>query len=321
MKILVVGAGVMGTLYGWAAQQNGHDVVHLLRLGRAPKFSGGVEFDFYDQRSSHAGYNRFVYPLQVVESLAQVSACDLVLVPTKHYTLEQTLAQIAPLTRCTDTLLLTQNWQGMAALEPFLLPGHFCFGDAKAGGAYQSGRLVCTLKTLDYGPLAGCGESTLAKSAAAFSGFLPLRRHENMLHYLWVQYAITGGMWPILVREGNFRQVFASSQNILTAFHAVQECLQVTAARGVDLAEFPETNLYVHPSPLTLWLARTLMARQFARSEYQKRCSLHALSDPAEVHTFYTDLVSDGHRLGVPMPVMDSFAGEMQRFTAPRSAW
>jgi len=128
-------------------------------------------------------------------------------------------------------------------------------------------------------------------------------------------------MRPILVREGNFRQVFASSQNILTAFHAVQECLQVTAARGVDLAEFPETNLYVHPSPLTLWLARTLMARQFARSEYQKRCSLHALSDPAEVHTFYTDLVSDGHRLGVPMPVMDSFAGEMQRFTAPRSAW
>jgi 2-dehydropantoate 2-reductase len=321
MKILVVGAGVIGTLYGWAAQQNGHDVIHLLRPGRAQQFSSGVEFDFYDQHTSRAGYSRFVYPLQAVESLAQVSACDLVLVPTKHYTLEQTLAQIAPLTRQTDTCLLTQNWQGTTALEPFLLPGHFCFGDAKAGGAYQSGRLVCTLKALDYGPLAGCGENTLAKCAAAFTGFLPLRRHENMLHYLWVQYAITGGMWPILVREGSFRQVFASSQNLLTAFHAVQECLRVTAARGVNLAEFPETNLYVHPSPLTLWLARMLMARQFARSEYQKRCSLHALSDPTEVHTFYTDLVETGYRLGVPMPVMNSFAGEMQRFTAPRSAW
>jgi 2-dehydropantoate 2-reductase len=321
MKILVIGAGVIGTLYGWAARQNGNEVVHLLRPGRAERFCNGVQFDFYDQRTSRASRGQFVYPLQTSESLADVASCDLVIIPTKHYTLEQTLAQIAPLTRHTDTLLLTQNWQGTAALEPNLQPGHFCFGDAKAGGAYQSDPLVCTLKALDYGPLAGCGESTLAKCVAAFGEFMPLRYHENMLHYLWVQYAITGGMWPILVREGSFQKVFARSQNILTAFHAVQECLQVAAARGVDLAQFPETNLYAHPSRLTLWLARTIMARQFTHSEYQKRCSLHALADPAEVQMFYGDLVGTGHRLGISMPVMDSFAPDMQCFNSPRLAW
>jgi len=31
---------------------------------------------------------------------------------------------------------------------------------------------------------------------------IPVYVQAEMLHYLWVQYAITGGLWPALVRAG-----------------------------------------------------------------------------------------------------------------------
>ena len=56
-------------------------------------------------------------------------------------------------------------------------------------------------------------------------------------------------------------------------------------------------------------------------SEYQKRCSLHALADPQEVRTFYFDLLNSGHALGVNMPAMENYQTDMLNFTQPGSAW
>jgi hypothetical protein len=44
----------------------------------------------------------------------------------------------------------------------------------------------------------------------------------------------------------------------------------------------------------------------------RKRCSARAFGDPIEIKTFYDDLISTGHNLGVPMPVMESYAEEHQ---------
>ena len=35
MRVLVVGAGIIGSIYGWALAESGHRVVHLVRAGRA----------------------------------------------------------------------------------------------------------------------------------------------------------------------------------------------------------------------------------------------------------------------------------------------
>jgi len=41
MKILIVGAGIVGTIYGWALlPKPGHEVTHLVRPGRAGHVPG-----------------------------------------------------------------------------------------------------------------------------------------------------------------------------------------------------------------------------------------------------------------------------------------
>ena len=321
MKVLIVGTGTIGAIYGWAASQAGQEVVHLVRPGRSARYTHGIEMDIYDCRARRPRRLHSIYPVQICENLPVADPFDLVVVPTKHFSLTQTLQEIAPVTRQTDTLLLTQNWHGVAALEPYLQADHFCFGDAKAGGSFGNDRLVCTLKALDFGPVQGQAQACRQKCQGVFAGAVPVHYHENMLHYLWVQYAITGGMWPAIVRAGQFKRLFSDGPGLITALLAVQECLQVVQARGVRLEDFPETQLYLHPTWLTRLALPTIVSFTLAHSEYRKRCSLHALADPQEVHAFYFDLVDSGRALGIAMPVMESYRPDILNFTQPRAAW
>ena len=106
MKIMIVGAGIIGTIYGWAFAEAGHEVIHLVRPGRAAQFGSGIEIDMYDVRKGHKRDFLGHYPIQVTESILPSPGFDLVIVPTKHYHLVETLRQIVPQTGGADYWLL-----------------------------------------------------------------------------------------------------------------------------------------------------------------------------------------------------------------------
>ena len=322
MKILVVGAGVVGSIFGWALTKSGHEVTHFVRPGRADRLAKGMPVDVLDRRPHYPEHVQEIYPIRASESIAGFESYDLVIVPTKHYTLESTLQQIAPLTRGVDTLLLTQNWQGTIAINHWLDPNHYIFGDAKAGGNLNNGSLTCALKAIDIGTPDVKPNDCLTQFVELFKDAkIPVHVQDQMMPYLWIQYAITGGLWPGLVRAGSFKNVLHGKQNKNLIFNSVRECLTVVEARGVNLAQFPSVEVYLNPTPITKWLASLAMTWMFTFDEYQKRCSLHALADPQEVHTFYYDLLNTGHELGVPMPAFEQYQPDMEHFTQPGQAW
>jgi 2-dehydropantoate 2-reductase len=314
VKILVTGAGIIGTIYGWALSQGGHSVTHLVRPGKAARFGGGVAMDVYDRRKWFKRYYRGRYPLQVTEAIAPADRYELVIVPTKHYQLEDALKQLVPAAGEADFLLLTQNWAGTQAVEALLPRGRNVWGDAKAGGTYSAGTLVSAIASVDLGPAEGAVTPLARKMASVMtSAGIPTRVRENMLHYLWVQYAITGGLWPALVRAGSMEAVLGDRSAGEQALAAVRECLAVVTRRGVDLGNYPETRLFLSSSALRRKLAAWLFKLTLRHSEFVRRCSAHALGDPTEVKVFYDDLVTTGRQLGVPMPVMSSYAEDIAR--------
>src|SRR3990172_5022910 len=109
MKILVVGAGIIGSIYGWAFAEAGHEVSHLVRPGRASQFPDGMEIDMYDTRKGHHRNFAGRYAIRLTESLQPGDEYELIVVPTKHYKLVETLRQIVPQGGNADYLLLTQN--------------------------------------------------------------------------------------------------------------------------------------------------------------------------------------------------------------------
>ena len=71
-----------------------------------------------------------------------------------------------------------------------------------------------------------------------------------MLHYLWIQYAITGGLWAALMQAGNFDAIFTDSRESNAAFTAARECLEVVSRRGVVLSQYPEAAPFLTNSAL-----------------------------------------------------------------------
>jgi 2-dehydropantoate 2-reductase len=315
MQVLVIGAGIIGSIYGWALAESGHHVVHLVRSGKAAALRDGLMLDVFDRRRKHKRNFRGLYRLNAVETLSATDAFELIIVAVKHYALTGALKELVPQSGAADFLLLTQNWRGTADIDPILPRTRYVYGDAKAGGSFFEGTLIAALKAIDIGSPAGEPSSLAKKVADVFvSADVQTRLHSDMLHYLWVQYAMTGGPWAALVSAGSFDAMLDNSDATAAALKAGCECLEVVRRRGVDLSRYAETSPFMTNSALRRRINIWLMRLMFRHDEYTKRCSAHALDDPVEIKTFYDDLMATGHRLGVSMPVMESYAEAIRGF-------
>jgi 2-dehydropantoate 2-reductase len=315
MKVLVVGAGIIGSIYGWAFAEAGHEITHLVRPGRAAQFIKGIEIDMYDVRKGHKRDLMGRYPIRVTETIQPSTGFDLVVVPTKHYHLIETLKQIVPQTRDVDYFLLTQNWDGTESINAILPPSRYAYGDAKAGGKFEGNTLVAALASVDIGQVEGRRDACLEKIInLCQSAQIGVTVQENILHYLWVQYAVTGGLWPALVKAGSFKAALENRQIGEQALHAVEECLKVVSRRGVDLKKYPQTKMYLNSGPWGMWIASLAIKIMFRYNKFSQRSSAHGLSDAQEVRAFYYDLLNTGRQLGVDMPAMSAFEVDIQRF-------
>lgn len=315
MRVLVIGAGIIGSIYGWALAESEHHVMHLVRSGRASALRDGLTLDVFDRRKGHKRNFRGLYKLNAVETLSPSQAFELVIVPVKHYALVETVKEIVPIVGAAEFLLLTQNWRGTNDIAPILPRNRYVYGDAKAGGTFSEGTLLAALKGVDLGSPEGEPSALARKFEGLFaSADIEARLHSDMLHYLWIQYAITGGLWAALVQAGSFEALFNDRNAISAALRAACECLEVVRRRGVVLSRYPDTKPFLTNSPLRKRVNIWMTCWMFRRDEYTKRCSAHAFGDPAEVKTFYDDLITTGHDLGASMPVMESYAEAITRF-------
>jgi ketopantoate reductase len=268
-----------------------------------------------DRRKGHKRNSGGLYRLHTAETVSPRDTFELVIVPVKHYALVQALKDVIPQVGAAEFLLLTQNWRGTNDIDPLLPNARYVYGDAKAGGTFSGGTLVAALKAIDIGSPEGEPSALAKKTADLFvSADIQTRLHSDMLHYLWVQYAITGGLWAALIQAGSLDALLSDTDATSAALRAGCECLRLVERRGVDLARYPEAKPFLTNFALrkrvNIWMTRWL----FRHDEYTKRCSAHAFGDPVEVKTFYDDLIATGRELGVSMPVMESYAEAIKRF-------
>ena len=151
MRVLVVGAGIIGSIYGWALAESGHHIVHLVRSGKASALRDGLTLDMLDRRKGHKRNFRGLYRLHAVKTVSPKDTFELVIVPVKHYALVQTLKEVVPKVGAAEFLLLTQNWRGTDDMNTILPRARYVYGDAKAGGTFSGGTLVAALKAIDVG--------------------------------------------------------------------------------------------------------------------------------------------------------------------------
>jgi 2-dehydropantoate 2-reductase len=303
MKILVIGAGVIGTIYGYVLSQAGNDVTHYVRPGKKQLFKNGIQMRLLDGRQKKPVDQEVVYPLKLTESLTPEHDYELILVSVRHYQLESVLPLLKENVGKADVLFFNGIWSGFEQIDAFLPRSKYLWGFPVAGGGYINQKLdAAILDEIRLGEVDGQPTERLERIAELFKNTgLKVDIQKNILHWLWVHFAINCGVIAAAFKAGGAREFLNSVTDLRLGILAGREALSVCQARGVDPRSFEDARSFYAPALLgavSVWLmmktngpARKIMERHTAMDELQRM-----------VH----DLLETGEQLKIDMPVYQS---------------
>jgi 2-dehydropantoate 2-reductase len=308
VRVLIVGLGVIGTGYGWAFRDYGHDVRHLLRPGRAAQVPRRILLDVLDMRPGRLGVKTHAYRPVVTETVSDEDGFDLVIVPVKHYQVGEALRQLTASLPDARYLLFAANWDGLAEVDALLPRAQYAWGYSASTGGHAGSTLVFNMSpTYRCGPIDGAEPEWVSDVVHLFETVSVTQdRKPDVREWLWVHFAQAAGSIGSTLYAGGLAQFYEDVDGLRDRMvPAVRECLDVLAARGVDPAAWPDVAPFVtrpaaeiaasvHGTLTTPWVQRTLAAGHF-------------MENADEMRRFYLDVLATGEALGVPMPLMRSF--------------
>jgi len=317
MKVLIVGRGVVGTIYGWALSKAGIDVTHVVRKEGLPATD---TLDLLDLRPGYPKNTQASYAAKTVGQISPSDGFDLVIVATKHYQAAQAIRQYLPGAPGATFLLFTANWDGTEEIDRLLPRSSILWGYAAAsGGPDAQGILIATVNpTVRFGMLEGSDPGKFKAVSELFqrAGF-SLDIKSNIIEWLWVHHAINAGTIAIGLWAGGIAEATRSLQAFRLGPLATREALDVVAARGVDLQQYPDARSVLN---MPAWLAGFLFIYFIRFTEKGRRLlGSHFAYSPEEMKRYYFDVLNTGKNLGVPMPNLSALREKIECYPTNRS--
>lgn len=313
MKILIIGRGVVGTIYGWALSQAGIDVTHVVRRGGLPPSD---TLDLLDLRTGYPKHTRVSYAPKTVVQISPADGFDLVIVATKHFQAAQAIQQYVPNAPHAIFLLFTANWDGTENIDGLLPRSSILWGYAKAtGGVDAQGVLIVTVDpAVRLGMLEGSDPGKFKAVSELFqrAGFT-LDIKPNIIEWLWVHHAINAGGVGICLWAGGIAKAARSLKTLRSGVLATREALGVVAARGVNLESHPDARNVLNTP---IWLAGLAMVYFIRFTEKGRRLlrGSHFDNSPEEMKRYYFDVLNTGESRGVAMPHLSALRERIESF-------
>ncbi len=313
MKILVVGAGVIGSVYAWQLAEAGHDLTMLVRPGTREAFAQGIQIYCVDERTKPKKESVALFSPEISDDWSAVGDHELILVCVRAHQVDALLPGLATVAGAADILFMSNNWWGDEPMRRLLPAGRYLFGLSRlVGGWRKEGRVECIIFA---GPqmstMLGEGDgrdSSRLRGLVGLFGQAGLRPQvsRDILGWLATHYVeylgAVGG-----IREAGSAAAFAHDRSLVRrAILATREGLDICRARGIDVKRSAPFNLRLYASPL--WLIVPLGQMQYRAANIQQFFEENIANGMPELSEQYQNVVSEGRRLGVAIPNLGGFA-------------
>ena len=316
MKILIYGAGVIGTTYGWQLAEAGQDVTLLVRPGKKTIYQDGIRIHCRDERGKQARQIDALFCPKVVEAMSPQDGYDLIVVCVKSQQLDAILPDLAHHSGKADILFFQNNWWGDEKIRAYLPPERCFYGFSRLVGGWRSGSTVESI--IFNGPMMSTmlgekdGRKTprLSQTAALFTaaGLKP-EISADILGWLKFHYIEYLGATGAILKAGSAHAFAARKDLVRELILATREALAVCRARGVPTQAAPfNLRLFGLPLALITWLGQ----KQYQAQNIQQFFDENIQNGLEEIAAQYQEVVSEGSRLGVPMPVLSGYASCFQ---------
>ena len=301
MNILIIGTGVIGTLYGCALAEK-HTVSHFVRREKLDLFNKKeITYDIIDERKDKKHQNTYgSYTYRCVTEAD--NSYDLIIVPVKTYQLKDVLKTLILQAPDTKYLLFTLDWNSTEDIDGILKKNQYIWGYAGGGGTFRENLLWANIgKDIMLGAVYKEQHSLLNEVTEAFKqcGIIP-EIADKPLHWLWIHNAGTAPLGAALVKHRNMDQLLKDKKLVNISFLAMRECYQLCAKRGVDLKKYAEVKMISTP----LFLLYPMFKFNFTKNPVMKRYTAHALDSVDEMVQNFTEMYQMGLEMGFNMPNM-----------------
>lgn len=307
MRVLMVGRGVIATIYGQALQAAGHDVEFYVRPGRAAEYGDTVRMDLLDARGAPLGRQvRQAVPIRFRESVDPGDGFDLVVLSVAHHRLAEAAAFLAPRVGDATVLVFGNVWEEPLSATAPIPATQVVFGFPQGCGSFGDDGVLhgALFRTVVLGR---SGSSPSPRELAVQTVFrragFALREERDMRGWLWLHVIADVGMHAQGLRHGGIANMIGDRRAFRDALLTSRELLPVLEARGVDLRRHRRAVLSYRLPTLTA----AAMASATARLPVA-RAGLEAHTDPngAEPRAVLQDALQEARRLGVPTPRLEA---------------
>ena len=308
MKILIFGAGVIGTTYAWQLQESGADVTLFVRKLRMVRYNhSGVAINYSDMRRGKDDVGHTVYRPKAIDRLDPKRPFDLIIVTVRSDQYADVIPYIAKYSGDAHILFLGNCWDEMKPAAKHLPRGRCFFGfpGEVLGGPIENG-ISCYLINKGHTVLgeSGGGLSERLKETARLlesAGFRPLISEQ--VHDWLAHHYVLSAILPGLISKAGSARLLASSKTLIRQYiMCLKEGQKLCRKKGhAKVSLFPFKHL-IFPDFILAGMIRKKMGQ-----EVQAALDAHMKYGAGEKKKQYFDVLKTGKELKLPMPYWASF--------------
>ena len=309
MRILIFGAGAIGSIYGYFLSTTGNEVVHYVRVGRIRELKNGLRVKILDGRSpKDLRQIDTTYQIRMLSDFNTARHFDLILVSVKHSSLEDCIRLLTANKVTGDILFFNGMWNDYSSLDSLLARDRYLWGypvaggnvdyaDAKLEGAILDNVLLAEIdgnKTERYQRIVGLFQAAGIK----------VESPKNILHWIWIHMAINAGVISTCLKFGSAAAFMDNTKALREGILTMRETLKVAAARGANLDECKdEMRAYYLP----VIFSSTMFKRMFKKNLPARRImELH--NNLGDLYDLCSDVFNSAKALGVSTPLFEQKA-------------
>ena len=302
-RVLVYGAGVLGSLYAGKLHQAGYNVTMLARGQRLAELREQGLLLVEDDRD-----NVEQMPVQVTDRLDPEDTYDLVLVVVRKNQIPSVLPSLAANQHTPNVLFLVNNAEGPGPLIQALGRERVLLGFPGAGGQRVDGvvryRLASSVQPTTIGELDGRQSDRLGHITRAFhDAGLPVAVSDNMDAWLKTHVALVSPIANALYMAGGSNYRLANTRDgLVLLVRAVKEGLQVLRSLNIPITPAKYRVLAWLPEPLLV----AVLHKSLATPRAELVLARHANAARDEMLTLADEFRALAKQSGVSTPAIDA---------------
>lgn len=312
MRILCIGTGVIGTTYAWQLSQVGCEITHYLRKGRKGMFeSEGILIQCLDMRMPGGKEIKVRYLPRFTDELSVDDGYDLILVSVRSDQLIPVLELLKDNEVNTDVLFLQNIRPGEEkVIDQYLKPDQYFFGyPFKAGGGKEENRI----KSVIFGNVftnTVLGEKDGRKTERLVRIYNLLKTAklnpkltDKIIPYIRCHYVWAAAILGAYAKAGSYQKLVKDKDTIEQFYIAMREAFETCEAEGICPSKIAPTSYYYLPLFLLVPFTQKLFNSEAMRIMFEG----HVSNSPEEMKSMYYDILKEGEKYKLNMPVFKSF--------------